>query len=67
MVMVFKLVFKPYSVSLCTMPSTQIIEISVVTITINSTTIAEGIEFMAETRILISGFFSVKFFWITMM
>jgi hypothetical protein len=49
------------------MPSTQIIEISVVTITINSTTIAEGIEFMAETRILIFGFFSVKFLWITTM
>jgi hypothetical protein len=45
----------------------QIIEISVATITITSTTIAEGIKLMTETRILISGFFAVKFIWIMMM
>jgi hypothetical protein len=42
-------------------------QISAATITIISTAITKGIEFMAETRILVSGFFSVKFFWITMM
>jgi hypothetical protein len=67
-IMVFRLlVFKSYSTSVCTMPSMQIIEISVATITITSTTIAEGIKLMTETRILISGFFAVKFIWIMMM
>jgi hypothetical protein len=56
------LIFKSYSVSVCMTPSTQIIEISTATITITSTNIAEGVEFMAKTRILIFGFFSVKFF-----
>ena len=45
----------------------KIIEISVATITITSMTIAEGIEFIAENRILIFRCFAVKFFWITMM
>jgi hypothetical protein len=67
-IMVFKLlIFKSYSVSVCRTPSTRIIEITVATTTITSTTIAKEIKFMAETRILISEFFSVKFFWITMM
>jgi hypothetical protein len=61
--MVFKLlVFNLYSASVCTTPSMWIIEITAVTIAITSTAISEGFEFMAETRILISGFFSVKFF-----
>jgi hypothetical protein len=65
---VFKfLIFKPYSTSVCTTPSTRIIELSVANTTMTFMSSAEGIEFMAETRILISGFFSVKFFWITMM
>jgi hypothetical protein len=56
------LIFKSYSMSVCTTHSTRIIKISAATITITSTAIAKGIEFMVETRILISGFFMVKSF-----
>jgi hypothetical protein len=68
MIIVIKLfIFKSYSATGCTMPSMRIIEISVATSTTSSTTNAEKIESMAETRILIFIFFSVKFFSIPTM